>query len=759
MSNPLRIFRRYQKQLIVFFGVLLMVSFLITGSILNMVGKSPSQGQEWQDTAVKWTYGEISNSQLDRFRLAHFWTTSFLQELAVFATSKGGQPKDALLVSINHRAMNERATNENVSTEKALVRTMMLAKRADELGIVIDDRAVEEYLGRICDQVIKNRIRYEQMIADVSGGRMSYPQLREHLRTELKAEQMRTIGHSGFSVPAPDLVQYTSYLASPQFSMFSGHLVNQLHEPIVSPGTAYDYDKRVNRKIKAELLPMKVADYTSEVKQQPTDSALKEFYERGKDHFPDANRVEPGFKQRQQIAFEYLKADLDTFVEREAASITDEQVRKFYKEHPELFEKIELPDKSDESAAEGTSNNETEDTKAAGQSDTNDDTDNDESKQKESNTGSSDDPASEAKSSSDSDIPKAADSKNDEEEGFDEDDKDSDTNKTDASDTQTSETAQTTETTAKASGDAPSKPAEKKPKLKPLEDVKDEIRKKYLAEPVAREKMKNSLKSAKAEVGKHYRKYIKWEQDQHQDPTLREPARLDVKSIAQKYDLTEGRTPLRDVTEMRSADLGQFLPQEYGQQRRPYSATLVGQDDLNGYVYWRVDEKEEKVPEFDEIRDEVRKAWRLREAESIVKEVAEEKAAQARKEEKPLKDLFGDKVIESGEFSWLSYGNLSFRGGPLSESEIEGVEKPGREFIEAVFALRKGEITVASNLPHSIYYVIRVTSDEIERDFLSENQPSGEVDAIARTEHQLFYLDWLEELEKEMRIQWQRDPQ
>ena len=115
---------------------------------------------------------------------------------------------------------------------------MILAQKAEDLGVRISDAAILEFLDTLSDDVV-GRDQFGVLLKDATNGRFGQAQLFEQLRTELLAQHMRMMAGSGL------------------FAM--------------SPGLAWDAFNRLNRAVKAELLPLPVEDFKSKVTAQPTE--------------------------------------------------------------------------------------------------------------------------------------------------------------------------------------------------------------------------------------------------------------------------------------------------------------------------------------------------------------------------------------------------------------------------------------------------------------------------------------------------------
>jgi hypothetical protein len=143
------------------------------------------------------------------------------------------------------------------------------------------------------------------------------------------------------------------------------------------------------------------------------------------------------------------------------------------------------------------------------------------------------------------------------------------------------------------------------------------------------------------------------------------------------------------------------------------------------------------------------------------------------------------KVIETGEFTWLTSGAApgTFDNRPRV-SEVDGVEEPGNEFMRDVFRLRDREVGVAFNAPKTVAYVVQVfdasgsSPDALRADFTARRYSEWNPDLIELAAR--FNVSPLiaqggyaivsiaerndldrrleEQLEKSFELTWERDP-
>ena len=80
MAKPLRAFRKYQKQMLVFFGVLLMIAFVLGGVLTSLPSYTGGGGNgEPRDTiAVQWDGKKYSEDELAAFLDRHLLAQQFL---------------------------------------------------------------------------------------------------------------------------------------------------------------------------------------------------------------------------------------------------------------------------------------------------------------------------------------------------------------------------------------------------------------------------------------------------------------------------------------------------------------------------------------------------------------------------------------------------------------------------------------------------------------------------------------------------------
>ncbi len=327
MSNPLRLFRKYQAAMLVGFGIVLMFAFVV-GPVLQDYLSTTAQGGRGNAPVVSWKGGELNEVDLDMLRMVHRQSVAFLQRLvsqvrvvqddvvvelnddrvelnkgATFPLlGAGSDPSDGRMkyqIQVDDQVVLVPETKEGstepqiqrirpraeliaqASGEEELVRIVLLGARSAKQGVVISDEAVLDYLDNICDVTSTTRPDYAAMLRAVTGGNLEMGRLVTHLADQLAAQRMLYMSRGGLYGVPPDML--------------------------------YECYNKLNRRITAELLAVDVSQYVDQV-EDPAESDLKELYEEGKNRFPYPASADPGFKRRQKLAFQYVMADFDEFL-------------------------------------------------------------------------------------------------------------------------------------------------------------------------------------------------------------------------------------------------------------------------------------------------------------------------------------------------------------------------------------------------------------------------------------------------------------
>lgn len=131
------------------------------------------------------------------------------------------------------------------------------------------------------------------------------------------------------------------------------------------------------------------------------------------------------------------------------------------------------------------------------------------------------------------------------------------------------------------------------------------------------------------------------------------------------------------------------------------------------FLAWKLADEEPSVPKLEAIRDQVVRAWKLRQARELAERDARALAEKARESRGDLKAVAGSRpVITTSEVAKLSPGLGALAGlglGDARPSEIPEIPNPGDALRDALFGLQPGQVVVEPNAPKSVYYVLALS--------------------------------------------------
>ena len=289
-SSPLSIFRRYQFAFLVGFSSLLMFSLLVGPQIQQYLQSRATQGSN--PVVLKYSGGSVRLLEVTRLRKRHVSTHQVLDGMVREAQQRKGVPKSFAL--------------PRVGNDLDLLRLVVIASRAKQLGMRVSDAAINDYLRSLHDETLGN----DDIARLLQRNDLPQQEFFEQLRTELLARNLNTLAASE-SVRFPGFSTYTPA------AMFSGF-------------------NRAQRKVKAEILPVSVSDFVAQVQAEPTDTELKALFEEYKQFTPNPNSPDPGFALPYRASFEYVAADFDEFVEVAKKQITPDEIQAEYDRRVEL---------------------------------------------------------------------------------------------------------------------------------------------------------------------------------------------------------------------------------------------------------------------------------------------------------------------------------------------------------------------------------------------------------------------------------------
>jgi SurA N-terminal domain len=744
MASPFRYFRKNQKVMLAVIGIISMFAFVFIGPWSGM-GRSSAAANADPDVFT-WKFGSVKTREVnDRLRLRRA-VNLFLKNSGMLA----GTPPQLIMQNLF-----------SPETEQGIVYQMLLQKKAQELGITVTDGMVNRFIGDITnDKLTPDQLR--GILRSQSG--LSQGELFEGLRRELEAKY----ADMAYS---PLFARYRQMGGMP-FFVFTGD----------TPSDRWDYFLRLNREVTTELMPVKVADFVSQI-ADPTAEQIRSFYEQYKNDYPYYNQFPwpelptPGFKQPFKAQFQYVKSNYEKRMAEEQPKITEQEIADYYEKFKDTrFKKAKLPElpgkkpgeELEKPAGEPTDQPPATDAKGA------DSKSGEKSAEKKTETTPADGSTKGQKSDSKSGAAKT-DSKSGAKSSAGKSDakpsgsKDSKAKSTDgkqssltppksldgellamadeaapiaklpAPDTKSSDNkASDTQAPDTKTPDTQAPSAQPPVEYEPLEKVSDTIRK-DLARQRIEERAGAQFGLIEGMLDDYRIKLERYRANVTTNKNAKKPEPPSLAELLEKANATdlEGKQtdPISDRQAYNDTDVGKsrkmisagnyetpsFLQLAYNPALKFYKADRSDDNDNNQYLWWKTADEPAHVPTLDEIKPEVIQAWKMIQARKPAMAKAEENAAQARKLNQTLKDTFGDNagISTVGPFSWYTR-SVSQPFGPAKRTEVAGVDQGGDPFLKAVFALSQGQTGVAPNEPQTIYYVVQIESEKPPLDELHQ---------------------------------------
>ncbi|QDT10066.1 hypothetical protein [Planctomycetes bacterium K23_9] len=803
--SPFEIFRRNLKPAMVVLVGLSMFAFVVLPAMEQYLRSGASGGADAKLAEIDGV--AINRSRVDNFTRNHQTTVRFLRELAEETIQRGGAPRTpGFAIDPQTKRVQQVGINDNPS-EFGSVRTMQLASEANKAGFELDDTAIKSWLSKFTDGTMSDT-EIIGLLAKTSRNSMGQFHLYEQLRSQLLASVYQQSGTAG--------------------------LVTKQQQALTTPTQQWSNFLKLNRQATVAAYGLPVQDFYEKTNANPSASVIQAVYEEGKERFPNRQSPEPAFRKRDTATFEFVAADMKSFIDREVEKLSDDEIRAEYEkqlkggafEMPK-FDREEVLKQAEEMKAaieakaaaekEAAATEESPAEKSTEKMDEASETKADAAKATEPDTAAAkampaeDSPAKEspAKESPEADAPAKADTadakkaaadtkaklkkqvddfqkeietvredaaaeadadqssntrtdngvrlvafqddKKEAEKASDEAAKATEKAEAEADDkaAEMKEDSQATETAkasddAKDSGDAKAdaekaddadaKDAEadakeEAPKVKPFEEVRDEVAR-SMVRFTAGKKLDEAMTKVRSEMRLYFNKRAIFESNQSIGQDGEAPTKPDLEKMAADTGLVYGKIGPHDVSSISDEPIASSV--EMGTSLRdrgpPFTAMMYGLPYMGqqmpkqqlysplgtvdtqaerSYITWKIDEKDAYIPELDEVKDEVIASIRMDEARDLARAAADELVDKIEKGEK-LEDLVPeDKAFmyntDLGPFSWMQ----SFGFGGAFLGNVPKLDSVGEEFMEKVFTTEQGKVGVAANLPERVIYIVQ----------------------------------------------------
>lgn len=314
MASPFSIFRKNQKVAMAALTIMCMIAFSIGGvmSYSDMFG-----GGSGVNDVARTRYRTYTRDDLDRMVRSRQLATNFISYARLMAAR---DPSLNLGPDFPLRVLSSQprfAAPFGSLDPESVIRDRVLADQAKRMGLVVSDQAVLDYINSAVREFVDifrqfnpslsgqlTDADYANILNDLATGRndrVEFWQVVEAIRSEMLVGRLYEMYGSGFQI---------------------------------TPAQRWEYFLKLNRKVKAEVLPIKAEEMVAQV-ANPSESELHEFFDKHKNQEARPGSPIPGFKVPAKAAVEYFAADYERFYAQAEATITQQDIEKDYEQNKE----------------------------------------------------------------------------------------------------------------------------------------------------------------------------------------------------------------------------------------------------------------------------------------------------------------------------------------------------------------------------------------------------------------------------------------
>ncbi len=310
MASPLEHFRKNQKTYMAALVVISLITFvLIPGTGSRDEINSLFSGNR-NTSLVSWKGGSLGQAELERMRTSQLLTYRVFEKVYEEVNKAGGQPRipsfqsNANGFSLGIQPPPDANQMSSSQIYQALANQHLLAQTAAKHGIIVDDKAVDTFIQKFTDGKVSGK-RFAEIIKETAGSELNRFSMYSFLKGEIARQILVNLGDSGLTAPASSA-------------------------PIVTPAMNWTNFQKFQQRAKIEAYPVFVDEFLEKVTEKPSEQELRAIYERGKNQFLPADSPEPGFFKGYKTNLEYVVADMDSFIKKEEAGITEELLKAEY---------------------------------------------------------------------------------------------------------------------------------------------------------------------------------------------------------------------------------------------------------------------------------------------------------------------------------------------------------------------------------------------------------------------------------------------
>ncbi len=272
---PFAVFRQHQRKLLAIFAILAMVGFVLSDTLPRWIN---SGAVSPQDVVVAELYGKkIHLSDLSRMNEKRARANRFMYYAGAGSPNYfGGTTRGDLIDAL---ILDHEADRLNIPGTFEFARDWIDHETNGAMTPALFEGILSRY---------EQRIGGEQLLADI-------------------ASQIRI-----------------------------GMARQEIAVPVVTPLDVFRNYRDQTERASFKVVPVVVDSFAGKV-PEPTESELKEFYEKYKDVLPVPASPTPGFKVPRQVKAEYLAIDSEAVAKRIEAKITEGELKTYYEGRKKEF--------------------------------------------------------------------------------------------------------------------------------------------------------------------------------------------------------------------------------------------------------------------------------------------------------------------------------------------------------------------------------------------------------------------------------------
>ncbi|MFG0266683.1 MAG: hypothetical protein ACF8AM_16280 [Rhodopirellula sp. JB055] len=320
-SSPFEIFRRNHKPMMVLLTLLALFAFVVLPALDTYLRRGG--GTNSDPVVAEYDGVTLTQSRVARTTQQHRAVVGFLSDLGQETIRRGGVPQVPGFQYDQESGQIQSIGIDANPSEEATINTMRFYSEAKKAGFELDDTSVRNWLNRYTDGLLSDN-EIGSMLMQFTKNQMGPIQLYEQLRMHLLADL---------------------YQRSAMVGLMNGRM------PVSTPLAQWRNFLKTNQSATIDAYGVLVAEYLDQTDESPSESTIKEVYEAGKDllAYPNDQSPDPKFRRPDSAEIEFVVADLNEFVEREKAKLTEEEIRAEY-EHRLAGGDFQLPVEETEDA-------------------------------------------------------------------------------------------------------------------------------------------------------------------------------------------------------------------------------------------------------------------------------------------------------------------------------------------------------------------------------------------------------------------------